>query len=180
MNRMEVLIISNKYDFSDKSTLTADVSYTYHEQDPETQFYKFTLNQYMTGKDRTYKGVLTYNHSLTEKFQMIMGVEYENTESIPAYANDEVLGSPEKYEGENAKAIDDSLTITENRWAMFSQFSFHPFSKLKISAGVRYDYSDYNDNTFNPRVGLIYQPTSITTLKLMYGTAFQAPSLFYK
>jgi len=45
-----------------------------------------------------------------------------------------------------------------------------------LTAGIRYDdYSDVGDTT-NPRVALVWVPKSNLTTKLLYGSAFRAPS----
>ncbi|MCP4154450.1 MAG: TonB-dependent receptor [bacterium] len=163
-----------------RSDITVDLSYTRHEQDPDTQFHKFNLHQYMTGKDKTFKAVVTFKKAFGKGIKTVVGAEYENTKSIPAYANDHVLDRPLKYEGENKRLIDDELTVKETRASLFAEVLIKPIRNLRIFSGVRYDYSLLNQDTVNPRIGAIYKPARGTTLKLLYGTAFQAPSLFYK
>jgi iron complex outermembrane receptor protein len=47
---------------------------------------------------------------------------------------------------------------------------------LTLTAGIRYDdYSDFGD-TINPRVALVWQMRHNLTTKLLYGSAFRAPS----
>jgi len=61
-------------------------------------------------------------------------------------------------------------------WALYGQDEFAITHTLTLSAGARYDhYSDFGGTT-NPRLGLIYHLFHPTTLKLLYGTAFRAPS----
>src|SRR4029079_6714956 len=45
-----------------------------------------------------------------------------------------------------------------------------------LTTGGRVDYNTRYGSTFNPRVGLVVQATASTTLKLLYGTAYLAPS----
>ncbi len=47
-------------------------------------------------------------------------------------------------------------------------------------AGARYDYLSRYEGTLNPRAAVIIRPQEGTTVKLLSGTAFQAPSLFYQ
>jgi outer membrane receptor for ferrienterochelin and colicin len=47
---------------------------------------------------------------------------------------------------------------------------------LVLTAGGRGDYNTRFGGTFNPRIGLVAQAGSTTTLKLLYGTAYLAPS----
>jgi len=183
--------LSYKYEMSEKSSLNVDVNYINHIQDPGSQFLKWktsgatnnfveTFNQYMTGKDNTGKATVFYTNVLAEKLQLIVGVDYEYTQSIPPYANDEVLGNSFKYSGDNATKIDDNLTINEQRVAGFGQFTYSPIKYMDIILGGRYDYSSRYKGTFNPRMGLILYPFEKTTVKFIFGTAFQAPSLFYQ
>ncbi len=49
---------------------------------------------------------------------------------------------------------------------------------LSLVGGVRYDdYSSFGE-TLNPRFGLILRPAERTTVKLLYGQAFRAPTLY--
>ncbi|QEY18381.1 TonB-dependent receptor [Cellvibrio sp. KY-GH-1] len=49
-------------------------------------------------------------------------------------------------------------------------------SSLELTSGVRYDdYSDFGGTT-NPRIALVWAGTEQLTTKLMYGSAFRAPS----
>ncbi|MCP4220207.1 MAG: TonB-dependent receptor [bacterium] len=175
-------------DLGNGGVLSFDLSYISHVQDPDTQFFKWrvvgqpgaTFSQYMTGADRTVRGVVTYTRKFSEKFKLVSGVEYESIRSVPPYANDEVLGNSFKYEGENIGIIKDAMTISENRTAGFAQLTYSPFKTVDVVLGGRYDNSSRYGGTFNQRLGLIYNPTSKTSLKLIYGSAFQAPSLFYQ
>jgi len=179
---------SYQKNIGENGTLTTDFSYISHIQDNETMFYKWsipnnptnTFSQYMTGIDRTGKFGVNYSHNFSEKIKMICGIDYEYTNSIPPYANDEVLGNSFKYEGDNVDLINDSLTIKETRQGAFLQLTVSPFSWIDIVAGGRYDYSSRYDIVFNPRTGAVIRPFEHTTFKLLYGTAFQAPSLFYQ
>jgi outer membrane cobalamin receptor len=62
--------------------------------------------------------------------------------------------------------------------ALYGQDEFAFTGKLSISAGVRYDHYYSFGGTANPRLGLIYHPFSQTAFKLLYGSAFRAPSAY--
>ena len=49
---------------------------------------------------------------------------------------------------------------------------------LSLSAGLRGDRYDSFGSTVNPRAALIWKPREGTTLKLLYGQAFRAPSIY--
>jgi outer membrane receptor for ferrienterochelin and colicins len=63
-------------------------------------------------------------------------------------------------------------------WAVYAQADIGILTNLILSAGGRYDHFETFGDTVNPRLGLIYNPCSTTTLKLLYGTAFRAPNAF--
>ncbi|HEV2728650.1 MAG TPA: TonB-dependent receptor, partial [Terriglobales bacterium] len=62
--------------------------------------------------------------------------------------------------------------------AFYGQDEFALTRKLSLSAGVRYDHYYTFGGTTNPRLGLIYHPFSQTAFKLLYGSAFRAPSAY--
>lgn len=175
-------------DFTNQGTLSFGLSYKNHQQDNNSAFKKWVVPgelgdvfiQYMTGKDNTLHAVFTYNQVLNEKLRFIVGFDNEYTMSIPPYANDEVLGNSLKYEGANARLINDKLTVRENRFSGFGQVSYIQSDFLSIVLGARYDYSSQYKGVVNPRLGFILSPLKSTTLKFIYGRAFQAPSLFYQ
>ncbi len=184
----DIVWATYKKQFEEKGSLTIDVSYKAHIQDNNTAFHKWlspnlpegSFLQFMTGKDNTIQSVITYDQKISDKFQFITGIDFENTTSIPPYANDEVLGQPRKYFGKDKRIIDDQLTITENRSSAFGQFSYSPNKKFSFVVGARFDYSDSYKEVINPRAGLIFTPIESLSIKFNYGRAFQAPSLFFQ
>lgn len=171
-----------------QSSINFSLAYINHVQDPNSLFYKMNLSvfpnqpfkQYLTGKDNSVRSQIVYNKQLYEKFKIVTGLEFEYSKSIPPYANDQVLGNSYKFEGENAKIIEQELTIEEQKLATFAQISYAIFSNLNFVIGGRYDYSKRYQSTLNPRISLVYNPFKNTSFKFIYGTAFQAPSLFYQ
>jgi outer membrane receptor for ferrienterochelin and colicins len=62
--------------------------------------------------------------------------------------------------------------------ALYAQDELVLTHKLSLSGGVRYDHYYSFGGTANPRFGLIYHPFPQTAFKLLYGSAFRAPSAF--
>jgi outer membrane receptor for ferrienterochelin and colicins len=71
----------------------------------------------------------------------------------------------------------DSKEDSEN-WSVYIQDEFEIVSNLILNAGVRYDHYTTFGGTTNPRLAVIYHPIEKTVLKLLYGTAFRAPSAY--
>lgn len=69
-------------------------------------------------------------------------------------------------------------TVSDQRqsFGVYAQGDFAIVTNLHLNAGVRYDhYADF-DPSVNPRLALIYNPFTTSTIKLLYGTAFRAPN----
>lgn len=73
---------------------------------------------------------------------------------------------------ENVFLEDTSRTI--NFFSLQDEWSIN--NAVDLIAGVRYDdYSDFGDTT-NPRIALVWHTNKTLTTKLLYGSAFRAPS----
>jgi iron complex outermembrane receptor protein len=58
----------------------------------------------------------------------------------------------------------------------YLQSEWYPIPKLALTAGLRYDYHNIYDNNFSGRAGVVYQLAEGFRFKLLYGSAFKAPS----
>ncbi len=56
------------------------------------------------------------------------------------------------------------------------QAQITPIEKLAITLGGRYDYNSRYGGSFNPRAGIVYEINKNFTAKVLYGSAFLAPS----
>ena len=71
-----------------------------------------------------------------------------------------------------------SLHHQAEDWGLFVQDEFVASKHVSLSAGVRRDqYPTFGGST-NPRVALILSPAERTTIKVLYGQAFRAPSVY--
>lgn len=60
-------------------------------------------------------------------------------------------------------------------YGLYAQYQVN-IEEVSFTIGGRYDdYSDFGD-TFNPRVALVYRASEDTSFKLLYGSAFRAPT----
>ncbi|MCB2184638.1 MAG: TonB-dependent receptor [Desulfobulbaceae bacterium] len=66
---------------------------------------------------------------------------------------------------------------TRDIWALYLQDIWNINNKATLTVGIRQDhYSDFGGST-NPRAGFVWEFSENSTLKLLYGSAFRAPSL---
>ncbi len=58
----------------------------------------------------------------------------------------------------------------------FAQLDWELHPELFASVGGRYDYYSTGEKRFTPRLGLIWEASSRTTFKLLYGESFRVPN----
>jgi len=88
--------------------------------------------------------------------------------SQPVVSGDltELAGTESIYMGDTARRL--SYLSLQDEWQLAAD--------LELTAGLRYDhYSDFGGTT-NPRLALVWSATDNFTAKLLYGSAFRAPS----
>jgi outer membrane receptor for ferrienterochelin and colicins len=107
--------------------------------------------------------------TLFNRHTLIAGVEYRKSLRQRQLAYDDTV--PRFY------GVDDDHS--SRNAAVFAQGEFTLAKPLVLNAGVRYDYYfESFGGTVNPRLALIFSPGARTTLKLLYGQAFRAPSAY--
>lgn len=74
---------------------------------------------------------------------------------------------------------DRKYTIQHNI-GTYAQFSTNTnlFNSTSFTLGARYDKNNIYGGTFNPRAGIVISPNDILAIKMLYGTAFRAPTNF--
>jgi iron complex outermembrane receptor protein len=73
--------------------------------------------------------------------------------------------------------IDAFPQTSRNQISLYAQDIWKPLPDLDITAGIRHDhYSDIGD-TVDPRIGAVWRFAKDFHLKLLYGSAFRAPSI---
>jgi iron complex outermembrane receptor protein len=141
--------------------------YPYHGQyvydDPE-----FTLNQEQT-LDRWLGYEAQFNWQPFEKHRLTFGgvYEYHWTDLSGCY-------------WDSTGSVSFVYPGTHNDfsyYAFYAQDEIALLPQLKLTAGGRYDAYLYdNVSRLTPRAALVWQATKATTVKLLYGEAFRAPS----
>jgi iron complex outermembrane receptor protein len=62
-------------------------------------------------------------------------------------------------------------------FSLYAQDIWKPLPELDITAGVRYDHYSDSGGTVDPRIGAVWRFAKDFHLKLLYGSAFRAPSI---
>lgn len=114
-----------------------------------------------------------------ETFNLIGGLSLERTHAIP-WSTD--LNEPVNPNGAVAGTIRgttlpaDFFPLNYNNLGAYLQGQFVASSAIILTAGLRYDDNSRYGSSTNPRLGLVWHVNPSHTLKVLYGTAFLAPS----
>ncbi len=172
----------NDYYFS--STLSYDSS----EIAPKSYF----KNRY-TNYEEAYKYSLGERYSFDEvitkkidKHNITAGLSFERYHSIPlSYDLEKPFNASEDSDKQGFLYPNTDIPVRfyESYWsnsAIFIQDRININDVLKLSIAGRYDINTDYENSFNPRVALIYQQNENINHKLIYSEAFLAPSTYNK
>ena len=107
-----------------------------------------------------------WRQTIADRHTLIAGVEYqENLQQD--------LGRNNRSTGESPVRVrEDSRYVSP-----FAQLDWELVPSLRASLGGRYDYYDTGDERLTPRVGLLWDATTSTTFKLLYGESFRVPNI---
>ncbi len=109
---------------------------------------------------------VTLTKQLGERHRVVVGSEYRNNFKM------------------HQKGFDREIYQDDTRGStvlgLYAQEEFSLTENLILNAGLRYDRYGFDTTSSNvsPRVAVIYSPLQDTTLKVLYGEAFRAPSAY--
>lgn len=145
--------------------LMARLYYDYNRYDG---IYRFSsgLNKDVS-RGEWWGGEIRFTVSKIKRNRLILGGEYVNN----------ILQEQINYdEDPYSLKLEDRRSSQE--YALYAQDEITVLNNLLLNIGVRYDHYDTFGGATNPRIALIYNPVKETTVKLLYGSAFRAPTVF--
>jgi len=138
-------------------------AYYYPEEDT---FYKELSRDYARGE--FVGSELQFNYSIFDMNRLTVGGEFQHHTTRQQLWDDGLEGPDYYY-----LYLDDERTF--DIWSIYAQNVFE-ISRMSFVLGVRYDNYHTFGGTTNPRVGWVYNPFENTAIKILYGTAFRAPT----
>ena len=158
------------HNFSGDWELTSRVFWDSYEFD-DVLPYRISASQRVDNQDlwqgQWFGGEVLLSHTFFDDHRLTLGSEYRRN-YLQLMANHDQ--DPYFLYADNRQ--------TSSIYGIYLQDEWTILQNLSLQAGGRWDHYDSFGGTFNPRLGLIYEPTAGTTLKLLYGTAFRAPNAF--
>jgi iron complex outermembrane receptor protein len=112
---------------------------------------------------------LQYTARLWDRHRLILGAAYR--ENLRQFQDSYDDVTPRYY-----WSLDDRTT---RDLGLYTEAEIGLLTNLVLNAGARYDYFfESFGGTWNPRIGLIYNPWEGGAFKALYGQAFRSPSVF--
>jgi outer membrane receptor protein involved in Fe transport len=181
--------VYGKYNFKINDDLSTNSLFYYssYEIDPNSKFKNINVDYidsyiYAFGDKLAFEQQVQYKINDTHK--LTGGALYEKFSSIPKTTD---LARP--YNVDKAPnqqnlyhiGTDNTIPIEINELNYYNVAGYFQLqsawtTEFSTTLGLRYDYGSRYGDTFNPRVGLVYQPQVNTVFKLLYGEAFRAPT----
>jgi outer membrane receptor protein involved in Fe transport len=162
-------------------TSTSTLMLSRHELDPESGFWNVFSNLQRSFK-YAYGSMAKAEQQLSWKprpsMLMTAGATYERMFAIPQGAD---LNAPVSSHDApatilNTNVVDEFVKLRYSNLGAYAQVQYTPRPRVTMTLGARGDYNSRYGGTFNPRVGVVAQLAESRTLKVLFGTAFLAPS----
>lgn len=124
----------------------------------------FDLNVYHTNAEW---------YGLHTKFTVTRFYKHRLVFGIDGRYNDE-----QKFRDASSDYVFFEKEFSSWNWGIFAQNQYLLRDNLQLFLGIRYDYFKGSVKEATPRLGLVYQPNSKWSIKILYSTAFRAPNTF--
>src|SRR5262249_80947 len=119
--------------------------------------------------------ILDYEVFKRNYFTLGISLKHESPFYLQTQTNIDLLSSLPVLQMLQINCMADS---SRDIFSVYVQNIWYPVPTLSVTLGARYDhYSDFGD-TVDPRVGLVWHFAPGFYAKLLYGSAFRAPSFF--
>jgi outer membrane cobalamin receptor len=164
-----------------RTTSTSTVTMSRHELDPHSGYMDLYSNMRRSYK-YAYGSILEADQQVSWKpsgtLSVAAGGNFQRFFAIPQTAD---LNAPIQSQDApgtilGTNIVDEFVKLHYANAGAFAQVRYAIKPRLALTVGGRGDYNTRYGGTFNPRLGLVAQATDSTTFKLLYGTAYLAPS----
>ncbi|MBI5185768.1 MAG: TonB-dependent receptor [Nitrospinae bacterium] len=166
---------------SGKSTL----SYSTYEVLPDSKYKNIYVDfndAYKYAHSKKFMLEQQVNYRISDKHQLVVGVSWEDFYSLPKTYdlswpyNRSLPSSMQGYTYIGTTLPVKIFELNYSNIAGYAQWQSKWTNMISSTIGVRYDYNSRYGKTINPRAGLIVKPWEPTTVKILYGEAYFAPT----
>jgi len=188
---------------TDKFDVISRFSYTVFEIDPKmTWYYIFPISEGKRDEDkrdseaRWYTTEKVHQYGKTNSIKLELQANYRHSENLnltAGFVTEDITGLPtgnvigEPFDRNTPLSLSNyyndeypQAALSSQNYGLFGQAKYRFLKHWYVTAGARYDYNTIYQGTFNPRAGLVYKGKDRYSVKLLYGSAFIAPSYFHR
>jgi hypothetical protein len=163
-----------------KTTSTSTVTLSRHELSPQSGYWNVFSNlrksfKYAYGS--MIKGEQQFAWRMPRTF-ITAGGTFEHFFAIPQGADLNAPVTSRNVAGTilDTNLVDEFNTLRYSNTGGFVQAQVALTPSVSVTAGSRADYNSRYGGTINPRLGAVIKASESTTVKVLFGTAFLAPS----
>lgn len=181
-NENHLLVVSGRYARPIGAVAsTTTLTFSRHELDPQSGYWNVFSNMTKSFK-YAYGSMAKAEQQLSWRpapsITMTTGATVERFFAIPQGAD---LNAPvESRDGPGTilgtDIPDEFVKLKYANTGVYAQMQYAPKPRVTLTLGARGDYNSRYGGTFNPRLGIVARPSDTTTVKVLYATAFLAPS----
>jgi iron complex outermembrane receptor protein len=141
-------------------------------------YYKPQLTEFLYGIETELKYKISRNNDLLLGLQ----TDYHGVKDVLIYTNFNFpTKTPIPEIGRNNEILYEPGWFKNNKHnyyniAFLAQDIWYPKKNIGITIGARYDIDSEIGSIINPRTGIVLTPIKNTTIKILYGRAYRAPS----
>ena len=151
--------------FGSSVEMTARVYYDYYHYDGAYLYSGVVNRDWSYGS--SFGGEARLGYKALGPHHVVLGAEYQGN-----YRQDQGNADENPF----VSYFDDQRR--SRIWAAYVQDEIALSPSLLVNAGLRYDHTSTFGGTTNPRLAAIWKAGDEDTLKLVYGSAFRAPSVY--
>ncbi len=180
-HRLEVFSFDHRSAFGELS-LSERGSLSRYELDPRSNYrdaFGYFDRAYKYARSSSLRLELQADWEPAPSFRGSLGYVHESDEALPWSAD---LAAPvDPHQDVQGTLLGAPITAHFYQLAfrndgLFGQAQWKPQPELTLTLGSRVDWNSRYGHSINPRLGLNWSPNSDSSLRLLYGTAFLAPS----
>jgi outer membrane receptor for ferrienterochelin and colicins len=157
----------------------SEKSYTYITVDGKNM-YRLPTARY----SNRWGGKVSTTYALNEMHKISLGVEFyqdnleQGSRKVNLDTNKYTVNGQFKVLGIYSTFQPRSFVIWNN-FGSFLQYELHTkwLRETHFTVGTRFDVNSVYGNPLSPRVAIVNKPTEKTTIKLLYGAAYRAPTI---
>ncbi len=181
--------LHSQYSFALSNTVSTklQLSYSFYELNEQSKFNNILTN-YING----YKYARGEETELTQQFSLQLSKDshiiggytlerFNYQPATPTVASPFNTDTPVSTQGLYYLGSDNQIPIRTfnthySNQAAFTQLKNNWGNQWTSTLGIRYDENSIYGESINPRLGVVWQPSKKTSMKLLYAEAFLAPS----